>query len=40
MFDLFAEGIEGLYLNVIDAYAGKAPFWKEFAMRDSSETIY
>ena len=34
MFDLFAEAVEDLYTNIIDAYVRKTPaLWEEFVKK-------
>ena len=41
MFQLFAEGIEGLYTGMIEEFARNTPaLWEEFAMRTSTGDFY
>ena len=41
MFDLFAEAVEDLYTNIIDAYVRKTPaLWEEFVMKKEDGNWY
>ena len=41
MFDLFAEAVEDLYTNIIDAYVRKTPaLWEEFVMKKEDGKWY